>query len=313
MSRLRKRNPSTTSNPVDPTVPKKIPRLYRWSEIPLWQQDNSYIHSGYVRETLSYVKTLASLTYLHNESVNIYTHLVPGVACFFSCFYLVNTVQEKFDSTTWKDYAMFCVFLGGAACALSLSGCFHTLKSHSEGVMVFGNKLDYLGIIVLITASMISLLYYAWIDSPLMRNVFVSITVGLAAICAVFSLKSRFRSSEWRPYRASMFVLFGLSGVLPIVTGAYLMGIQETAKRAQVKWIVLEGVLYCFGALLYAMRIPERWWPGKFDIVGNSHQIFHVLVVIAACCHGKGLIGAYEYAHQNYFLSHDTQPLLTNQ
>ena len=30
------------------------------------------------------------------------------------------------------------------------------------------------------------------------------------------------------------------------------------------------------GAAIYAMRIPERWYPGKFDLVLHSHQLFHV-------------------------------------
>ncbi|GFH23238.1 uncharacterized protein HaLaN_20824 [Haematococcus lacustris] len=29
------------------------------------------------------------------------------------------------------------------------------------------------------------------------------------------------------------------------------------------------------GAGIYAARIPERWFPGKFDILLHSHQIFH--------------------------------------
>lgn len=31
-----------------------------------------------------------------------------------------------------------------------------------------------------------------------------------------------------------------------------------------------------------AARFPEHLVPGKVDIIGNSHQIFHVLVVLGA-------------------------------
>ncbi len=34
------------------------------------------------------------------------------------------------------------------------------------------------------------------------------------------------------------------------------------------------------GAFLYAQRIPERFWPGTLNFFGNSHQIFHVLIVL---------------------------------
>ncbi len=29
-------------------------------------------------------------------------------------------------------------------------------------------------------------------------------------------------------------------------------------------------------------KFPERLYPGKFDLLGNSHQIFHIFVIIAA-------------------------------
>ena len=45
-------------------------------------------------------------------------------------------------------------------------------------------------------------------------------------------------------------------------------------------------------------RIPERWMPGTFDLVGSSHQIFHVLVVMAACSHLVGLLKAAEHAER---------------
>lgn len=39
------------------------------------------------------------------------------------------------------------------------------------------------------------------------------------------------------------------------------------------------GALYV-AAWCYAHHLPERWYPGRFDHVGNSHQIMHVLVVV---------------------------------
>ena len=41
------------------------------------------------------------------------------------------------------------------------------------------------------------------------------------------------------------------------------------------------------GAVVYALRIPERWRPGAFDIYFHSHQLFHIAVIIAAAVHYK--------------------------
>ena len=63
-------------------------------------------------------------------------------------------------------------------------------------------------------------------------------------------------------------------------------------------YLVLQGVLYIFGAAIYACRIPERFAPGRFDLFGSSHQIFHGFVLAAALTHLFGLYKAYEYWHE---------------
>lgn len=50
-------------------------------------------------------------------------------------------------------------------------------------------------------------------------------------------------------------------------------------------------------------RIPEKLAPGSFDIWGSSHQIFHVLVVMAAGAHLIGLLKAFDYAHSSRSLA----------
>ncbi len=35
--------------------------------------------------------------------------------------------------------------------------------------------------------------------------------------------------------------------------------------------------------------MPERWWPGAFDLAFHSHQLFHVCVVAAAAVHYRGV------------------------
>lgn len=30
--------------------------------------------------------------------------------------------------------------------------------------------------------------------------------------------------------------------------------------------LIVLGLLYILGAVFYALRVPERWFPGKFDL-----------------------------------------------
>lgn len=94
-----------------------------------------------------------------------------------------------------------------------------------------------------------------------------------------------------------MFVLMGLSAVVPIFHGLRIYGFDQMQKTVSVNWVVLQGALYILGAGLYAARFPERVRPGKFDIWGSSHQLFHILVVLAAAVHLVGLVKAFDYEH----------------
>jgi adiponectin receptor len=252
------------------------------------------------------VKCIQSLGYLHNETANIYTHLIPGLLCLvvitsaiFGVEYYCYTLQlTTYSTTTWKDHLALLLFLVGCACCLGMSGTYHCLKCHSQSVAIFGNKLDYLGIVVLIESSMVSMIYYGLYEDPMLQIIFMSITSLIGFVCGVFCLQPKFREPKWRPIRATIFVCYGLSGVLPVLTGLYKYGVEYCLKRGQLKYILLEAIFYIAGAMIYAARIPEKFSPGKFDIWGHSHQIFHVFVVIAACCHGRALLGAYDYTHR---------------
>lgn len=274
-------------------------RLYSWDEIPEWQKDNEHILTGYVRETQSWRELFWSLFYLHNESVNIYTHLIPAVLCFLTIVFATNHIIYEYPTTSTVDYCVINLFFLGCATCLSMSSFFHCVKYHSLPVSVFGNKLDYLGIVVLISTSMISILFYGFYDNSMLFYSFAGLTSFFGVVCGYVSLKSKFRTREWRPYRAAMFVLFGISAILPIIAGFVVYGKDETWQRIQMTWVIWEGALYIFGAFLYGVRFPERISPGKFDIWGNSHQIFHVLVVVAALCHLRALLYSYDLTHQN--------------
>ncbi|KTB12245.1 Palmitoyltransferase PFA4 [Nakaseomyces glabratus] len=240
-----------------------VRKLYTWEEIPEWQKDNEHIHTGYVRETSSVMECIRSLFYLHNETVNIYSHLIPAIA-FFSTIFFNKYVVPTYSTTTMIDYLIIDIFFLGAFSCLILSSTFHCLKSHSLRVAVFGNKLDYLGIVFLIVASMVSILYYGFHGNPWFFGIFSLITMTFGAACAVVSLKDTFRSREWRPYRAALFVIFGLSAVLPILAGLFkclfnqifngrsqiesweMDRLETLARMSKLLPILIENVWYIF-------------------------------------------------------------------
>ncbi|PNP54785.1 hypothetical protein FNYG_15604 [Fusarium nygamai] len=50
-----------------------------WRDIPDWRRDNKYILTGYRPLEDDYFQVFKSLTFLHNETCNIHTHLIGAV------------------------------------------------------------------------------------------------------------------------------------------------------------------------------------------------------------------------------------------
>lgn len=278
----------TESKPAEKKVVTKPPKasyypLRTWDEIEYWQKDNNHIRGGYYPSTGRVICTVKSLYRIHNETGNIYTHLVPGLFT-LSCLIFLNLSYPLLVFTVGSTFCLIC------------SGVFHLLKSHSEPVSITGNKFDYVGISILIASSMLGIISQAYMDCPKMKLLFTSITLGLGGLCSYVSLTDKFMGAEYRPMRAIIFVSYGLSGALPVLVGFYMFGVAETWERAGLHWLMLEGILYIGGAVLYACRFPERLIPGKVDIIGHSHQIFHVMVVCAAYCHYRCLLHSIEFA-----------------
>jgi len=99
----------------------------------------------------------------------------------------------------------------------------------------------------------------------------------------------RFSTPKYRPVRALLYVVLGCFGIIPAVQFAVMEGWTLFVKELRPDYMVTMGGMYILGALLYGSRIPERLLPGKCDLVGQSHQIFHILVVLAALLHLKGI------------------------
>lgn len=137
-----------------------------WDDLPSWQQDNHYIHGGYRPASNSYVKSFASLGYLHNESVNIYTHLLGAIAFSVSGSWLYYALGSRYSSASRADVLAFGCFFAGAALCLGMSATYHAISNHSPRVNALGNKLDYVGIVFLITGSFAPCIYYGFYCQP---------------------------------------------------------------------------------------------------------------------------------------------------
>lgn len=88
---------------------------------------------------------------------------------------------------------------------------------------------------------------------------------------------------------ALTFMLAGFS-TIPGVVHMAIYSDKQTLDHFDIWPWLTGGVLYIVGAVIYALKWPECWGNGKFDLIGNSHNIFHVFIVLAAMVHWYGSV-----------------------
>ncbi|KAL2338556.1 hypothetical protein Fmac_013002 [Flemingia macrophylla] len=176
------------------------------------------------------------------------------------------------------------VFLAGGMGCLACSSLSHLLACHSKGFNLFFWRLDYAGISLMIVCSFFAPIYYAFFCNPYARLFYLG-SISVIGVLAILTLLAPALSTpRFRPLRASLFLCMSFSGIIPAAHAVILHWGQPHIFFA-LGYELAMAILYATGAGFYVARIPERWKPGAFDIAGQSHQIFHVLVVLGALAH----------------------------
>ncbi|TPX66970.1 hypothetical protein SpCBS45565_g04143 [Spizellomyces sp. 'palustris'] len=269
----------------------------KYEELMPWQMDNFYIRTGYRRLQNSYMGCMRSLFYLHNETGNILSHFLGALGFVASFFVTYAYAIEGVDTATYGDQTVIAVFLFSAVACLGLSAFFHTCICHSQDVCIMWNKADYVGIVLLICGSTVPTIYYAFYCHDTLKRMYLAMTTLFGVLTLFMCLSSRFSTPEYRFIRTGNFSALGLSGVLPLLHSINLYGFNFVSGSLAFWNLVIMAALYLAGAGIYASRIPERWYPGRFDIWGHSHQIFHILVVSAATVHYFGVMSDFRFWH----------------
>lgn len=133
---------------------------------------------------------------------------------------------------------------------------------------------------MLIVGSILPGMYYGFYGHPGLQIMYMAGIISAGIASGYMVLSPHHRGHRW--HRTLTFIGLGLSAVIPCGHVALWKGIEYSRNMMGLDYVVAGGASYIFGAVLYAERFPERFFPGSFDIVGASHQIFHCFVLLGA-------------------------------
>jgi len=244
------------------------------ADVPEYAKENA-ITTGY-RRPLDYLGCVRSILRLHNETVNIWTHLL---GFFFFFFLMVNNLLYNQDHMRdhFDYWATATQLLTYQACMLS-SSLFHTFLCHSAVVKEAWQELDHACILVAMFGTYVRIIINSFQCFPVVRTAHLSIVTVLFSSVLWLKYKPRTNSSK---VSLPMFFTVALYSIAPFGHWVLLSSSLENnnVDSTMISWMFLPFLLGGVGVIFYVSHFPESVVPcGRVDLCGASHQIWHVLI-----------------------------------
>jgi adiponectin receptor len=147
------------------------------------------------------------------------------------------------------------------------------------------NRFDYAGVNLLISGSAFPPLYYGLYCQLAVATLYLTLILITATFCFVVCLFEWIHRPGHEKYKAFLFGGFGVSMIIPISHMLINEIIYDNYGdpfefSTSLPYYLLLGASYLTGLYVYTVRCPERNNPGKYNICGHSHQIWHGMVVL---------------------------------
>jgi len=203
----------------------------------------------------------------------------------------VDNIKAKVDSMKTQFNEKFLKYVGpkskwplivfviSAMICFMGSTLFHTFGCQSQRAFYWWLKVDYSGISLLIAGSIVPFVCYTFHELAHWQYFYLAAlsVVSLAVIFVSFS--DKFSGEKYQPHRAGLFTLMSCFFLVPF---GHRLIIDGNMNIPAFERCIFSALLYGMGVLSYVLRLPERIFPGKFDIWLHSHQVFHMFIVAAA-------------------------------
>lgn len=234
---------------------------------------------------LSYVKSLFKF---HNETLNVWTHIA---SCLFFLHYSV-TLSKQIDLFSYDNSSLLCLLI--TTCLFpfgsALAHLFNSMSIVSRHVCFM---IDYFAISLYAYGACVANKVYATPSSwrgGIFEDHFLTAMFVNCVLTVVISCYTRFLpvTRGTKVLRLSAFALPYVLGMLPCMHRVLHCDSLESCHGATFyKQHFIDNF---FTVTFYGGHIPEIIFPGVFDIFFHSHQIFHVIVVIATWHHLQGIV-----------------------
>lgn len=247
-----------------------------------------------------------SLFHKHNETINVWSHLSGILYMTYLFVYYYNHLNFFENSHSWP----FAVSICAAIMMFFCSAGAHLFHSKSESVHVTCFLIDYIGVSLHGFGSGFLHIYYSapeWYYKRIQYHyVFFLLMWGfLACFLNCFSI-----CYYQRPYPAIkrfwQFFPCGILWIYSIVPLCIRLYSSNFVLTPPLMCHLAQILLFLLGAFLFASDIPQRFWPGAVDFIGQGHHLFHTCIYIATICQMHGVY--WDYQDHQYMINQRNKP-----
>jgi len=192
------------------------------------------------------------------------------------------------------------VFLFSGVICLTTSASYHLFNCHSLHVANVLLLVDYAGIGVLICGSFVPPVYYGFYCDDFLRFSYLATIVAMSVTASAVGIYSGLNPSVfWRFMRVICYSSNALFAVVPCGHLAYRFFSGQPVWAPVLPYIAGMLGLYALGTVIYFYQFPEKYWPGTFDFIFSSHQLWHIIVFLAAFLHFFCSVGHFQWRLNN--------------
>ena len=244
-----------------------------------------YIINGYRRTNTSLWQCIKYMFVLHNDFGNFWTHFIA----LWIWLYWLYCLSFQLDFTDPFWYPLLSVMVGGCLYTL-FSSIAHGFGSKSVLTYLICFMIDFQGISLYTLAGGIAAYFYERPIGNFLLNykwfyivLCVVMSINAVLIC---SLAGHFCVKRQYVLKAGSYVLPFMFESLPFSLRMYHCVTDGGQCVSETIPVHIAGfVASNLMAFFFLSKLPERIAPGKFDYFLHSHQLFHIMALVATFMH----------------------------
>ena len=241
-----------------------------------------FIESGYMPCGSSLSSYLCSAFILTNETVNFWTHFLTFLIFVIRLWtFPVDYVHDQFTLPL--------LALGISTCIYPLVSSFaHLLNQMSEQCFHICFFFDYAALSLYSLGSAIAYNYYSFhpdLFDTTFHEILTPLAVTFGIIATIQTCASKLMESKLsKLFQVAAFILPYAFCHYPLVYRMMFCQGVDCSSDALIHH-KFEMFFAAIGTFFFVAHIPEYFAPGVFDIFGNSHQLFHVIIAMSTYHH----------------------------